>query len=344
MRGDRRACELRRHREVERRRDRAPRRTPAAPAPRATCWRQASSRRASAAGYRGPTHRAAHPDRSCRRRRARRRGRHRRRAGVRRAHMQAGQTAPARLGGSACEPFWQATCRAPAGRRARLGSRCVTASHDALPGTSREPHITHGAAAVDDSCSSALRPIGVSSLGFGAHHDENVLAAIAAAGSGRYAYIPDPVLARVELARAALAHGGIVAEQLELELRPAAGVELVQLLPKAQLRVRRWRREVADRGRVRRRGARARTRARSRSVTVGEGQARRARDPRPRTRRLGARAARRSHRRCPRRSPRDRPHRAARHPARPGRRRARRRSRPRRSQRAALPRPPCCVR
>jgi Ca-activated chloride channel family protein len=83
----------------------------------------------------------------------------------------------------------------------------------------------------------SLRPIGVSSLGFGAHHDEQVLAAIAAAGSGRYAYIPDPVLARVELARAALAHGGIVAEQLELELRPAAGVELVQLLPKSQLRV-----------------------------------------------------------------------------------------------------------
>jgi Ca-activated chloride channel family protein len=83
----------------------------------------------------------------------------------------------------------------------------------------------------------SLRPIGVSSLGFGAHHDENVLGAIAAAGSGRYAYIPDPLLARVEMARAALAHGGIVAEQLELELRPAAGVEVVQLLPRSQLRV-----------------------------------------------------------------------------------------------------------
>lgn len=83
----------------------------------------------------------------------------------------------------------------------------------------------------------SLRPIGVSSLGFGAHHDENVLAAIASAGSGRYAYIPDPVLARVELARAALAHGGIVAEALQLELRPAAGVEVVQLVPRSQLRV-----------------------------------------------------------------------------------------------------------
>jgi len=64
-----------------------------------------------------------------------------------------------------------------------------------------------------------------------------VLDAIATAGTNRYAYIPDPVLARVELARAALAHGGIVAEQLELELRPAPGVELVQLLPKSALRV-----------------------------------------------------------------------------------------------------------
>ncbi len=78
--------------------------------------------------------------------------------------------------------------------------------------------------------------LAVSTLGFGLHHDENVLEAIATAGSGRYAYIPDPVVARVDLARAALAHGGIVADQLELQLAPADGVELVQLLPAGQLR------------------------------------------------------------------------------------------------------------
>jgi Ca-activated chloride channel homolog len=82
----------------------------------------------------------------------------------------------------------------------------------------------------------SLRPIGVSTLGFGLHHDENVLGAIAAAGSGRYAYIPDPILARVDLARAALAHGGIVAEKLELELKLAEGVELLRVLPATQLR------------------------------------------------------------------------------------------------------------
>jgi Ca-activated chloride channel homolog len=78
--------------------------------------------------------------------------------------------------------------------------------------------------------------VAVSSLGFGLHHDEAVLDAIATAGSGRYAYIPDPVIARVELARAALAHGGIVADELELKIKLAEGAELVQLLPQSPLR------------------------------------------------------------------------------------------------------------
>lgn len=78
--------------------------------------------------------------------------------------------------------------------------------------------------------------VAVSSLGFGLHHDEAVLDAIATAGSGRYAYVPDPVIARVELARAALAHGGIVADELELKLKLGEGAELVQLLPAGPLR------------------------------------------------------------------------------------------------------------
>ena len=82
----------------------------------------------------------------------------------------------------------------------------------------------------------SLRPLGVSSLGFGLHHDENVLHAIAVAGSGRYAYVADPIAARVDLARAALAHGGIVAGGLELRLRIAEGVELLRVLPASLLR------------------------------------------------------------------------------------------------------------
>jgi Ca-activated chloride channel family protein len=79
--------------------------------------------------------------------------------------------------------------------------------------------------------------VAVSTLGFGVHHDEDVLHAIAMAGSGRYAYIPDPIVARVDLARAALAHGGVVADRLQLGLRPAEGVEVREVLPPGKLRV-----------------------------------------------------------------------------------------------------------
>jgi Ca-activated chloride channel homolog len=63
------------------------------------------------------------------------------------------------------------------------------------------------------------------------------LDAIATAGSGRYAYIPDPASARVEVARAALAHGGVVADQLQLALKLEPGVEVVQVLPNVALKV-----------------------------------------------------------------------------------------------------------
>jgi Ca-activated chloride channel homolog len=99
-----------------------------------------------------------------------------------------------------------------------------------------QPNVGMSSATQLAQYTQTLRPIGVSTLGFGLHHDENVLGAIAVAGSGRYAYIPDPILARVDLARAALAHGGIVAEKLELELKLAEGVELLRVLPATQLR------------------------------------------------------------------------------------------------------------
>jgi Ca-activated chloride channel family protein len=76
-----------------------------------------------------------------------------------------------------------------------------------------------------------------STLGFGRHHDDVVLDAIATAGSGRYAYVPDPQLARVDLARAALAHAGVVADKLEVAIELATGVEIVRVVPATPLRV-----------------------------------------------------------------------------------------------------------
>lgn len=100
-----------------------------------------------------------------------------------------------------------------------------------------QPNVGLSSAEQLAAYTSTLRPIGVSTLGFGLHHDENILTAISTAGSGRYAYVPDPMVARVDLARAALAHGGIVAEGIQLEIKPAEGVEVLKIMPAAQLRV-----------------------------------------------------------------------------------------------------------
>jgi Ca-activated chloride channel homolog len=83
-----------------------------------------------------------------------------------------------------------------------------------------------------------VRSLGMaaSALGFGGSFDEDVLDAIAAAGSGRYSYIREPASARSDLARAVDAQAGVVAEEIELHLRPSPGVEVVQVLPSSPLR------------------------------------------------------------------------------------------------------------
>jgi Ca-activated chloride channel family protein len=138
------------------------------------------------------------------------------------------------------------TVRADGGTNMHAGMEAAAALLLTAPAGLRRTMIVLSDGQPNDGLSSAdqlaqytsgLRPIGVSTLGFGLHHDEKVLMAIATAGSGRYAYVPDPVVARVDLARAALAHGGIVAEGIQLELKPAEGVELLRILPAAQLRV-----------------------------------------------------------------------------------------------------------
>ncbi len=70
----------------------------------------------------------------------------------------------------------------------------------------------------------------ISTLGFGAHHDENVMVAIADAGGGRYAFINDPHMADASFARALGAQRDVVGEELRLVLAPAAGVDVVRVL------------------------------------------------------------------------------------------------------------------
>ncbi len=77
----------------------------------------------------------------------------------------------------------------------------------------------------------SFRPdIAISTLGFGPHHDEDVLSAISDAGSGVYSYIANPLECSFELGRALGAQGDIVADALEILLRPEEGVEILQIL------------------------------------------------------------------------------------------------------------------
>ena len=76
-----------------------------------------------------------------------------------------------------------------------------------------------------------MRPdISVTTLGYGAKHNPDVLAAIANGGGGQYWFIPDPSEARVEFARAVGAQGDVVAEGVELVFAPGDGVEIVEVI------------------------------------------------------------------------------------------------------------------
>jgi hypothetical protein len=74
------------------------------------------------------------------------------------------------------------------------------------------------------------KQIAVSTLGFGASHNEDVLIAIGDAGGGRYAFVDDPKLASSSFARALGAQRDVVAEDIELQLSPAPGVEIARVL------------------------------------------------------------------------------------------------------------------
>ena len=70
----------------------------------------------------------------------------------------------------------------------------------------------------------------ISTLGFGANHDEDLMAAIAEHAGGRYVYIDDPKLADGGFARALGAQRDIVAEHASLHLSPGHGVEISRVL------------------------------------------------------------------------------------------------------------------
>ncbi|UQA62418.1 VWA domain-containing protein [Polyangium aurulentum] len=75
----------------------------------------------------------------------------------------------------------------------------------------------------------SFRPdIALSTLGYGAHHNEDVLARIAEAGAGRYHFIADPAVCEMAFAQAIGVQGDAVAEAISLQIFPAPGVEITR--------------------------------------------------------------------------------------------------------------------
>lgn len=74
------------------------------------------------------------------------------------------------------------------------------------------------------------------SLGYGPHHQEDVLAAASDAGGGRYQYIPQPEVCEFAFAKALGAQADIVGEAVELRLVPREGIEIRRVLGRYEQR------------------------------------------------------------------------------------------------------------
>jgi Ca-activated chloride channel family protein len=99
------------------------------------------------------------------------------------------------------------------------------------------PNVGRSSAAELAALARSFRPdVGVSTLGYGPTHNEDVLRGISDAGAGRYHFISDPRVCEMEFAQAIGAQGDVVAEAVELTLVPEPGVEVARFLAAPALR------------------------------------------------------------------------------------------------------------
>jgi Ca-activated chloride channel family protein len=78
------------------------------------------------------------------------------------------------------------------------------------------------------------RGVAVSSLGYGAAHNDDVMIAVSDAGGGRYAFVADTKLAAGSFARALGSQRDVVLEGVELLLTPSEGVEVRKVFGESQ--------------------------------------------------------------------------------------------------------------
>jgi Ca-activated chloride channel family protein len=94
-----------------------------------------------------------------------------------------------------------------------------------------EPNVGAATSADLAAIAATLREhLSLSTLGYRAGHDADVLAAIAKSGGGQYWFVPEPDLAGVEFARALGAQSDIVADSIDLVLSPLEHVEVTGIV------------------------------------------------------------------------------------------------------------------
>jgi Ca-activated chloride channel homolog len=100
------------------------------------------------------------------------------------------------------------------------------------------PNVGRVTAADLAALARSFRPdVGVSTLGYGPQHHEDVLRAVSDAGAGRYHFIRDPKMCEIDFAQAIGAQGDVVAEAVELALTLEPGVEIVRFLGGPEVRI-----------------------------------------------------------------------------------------------------------
>lgn len=73
-------------------------------------------------------------------------------------------------------------------------------------------------------------------LGFGPHHQEDILTAVSNATGGRYEYIPQPQVSEFVFAKVLGAQGMIVADGVELLLKPSSGFDITRMIGRPEVR------------------------------------------------------------------------------------------------------------
>lgn len=111
-----------------------------------------------------------------------------------------------------------------AGLRTARGTLPARAQHEkqvVLLLSDGQPNHGEVAPAALSDIAAGFRPdVAVTSLGYGAHHDEDVLFALSQGGGGQYVFISDPLECQTELARSVGAQSEVIADALELAIRP----------------------------------------------------------------------------------------------------------------------------